>query len=128
MSKDYSRLAIEDFPSVLCFNDKQLLPGELVHLSLRPEKLRISREMPEPNPMYNCLQGIVEDVVYHGDHTKFWVRISGHRLAVLQQHSRFLLDTQPITWEDLVYVSWHADDSCVLERYNASDENLGRES
>ncbi len=122
---DYSRLTIEDFPSVLCFNDKKLSVGELVHLSVRPEKLRISREMPEkPNPLHNSLKGIVEDVVYKGDHTKYWVRVEGHRLGVTQQHSRFLIDSQHIQWKDEVWISWHADDSFILERYNQSDERL----
>jgi spermidine/putrescine transport system ATP-binding protein len=124
VAKDYSLLKIEGFPSVLCFNDKQLSPGESVHLILRPEKLRISREHPEYNPLHNCLEGSVEDVVYRGDHTKYWVKIDGHRLGVSLQHSRFLLDTQPIQWKDRVFVWWHADDSFILERYNASDEKL----
>jgi spermidine/putrescine transport system ATP-binding protein len=124
ISEEYSQLVIENFPRVLCFNDKKLSPGESVHLSLRPEKLRISCDKPELNNRCNCLQGIVEDVVYKGDHTKFWVRIEGHRLGVIQQHGRFLLDTQPIEWKDKVWVWWHADDSFILERFNASDQKL----
>lgn len=124
VSEEYSQLAIENFPKVLCFNDKKLSPGDNVHLSLRPEKLRISRDKPELNKFCNCLQGIVEDVVYKGDHTKFWVRIEGHRLGVKQQHGRFLLDTQPILWKDKVWVWWHADDGFILERFNASDQKL----
>ncbi len=125
VESDYSRLLIEDFPPVLCFNDKKLSVGELVHLSVRPEKLQISRERPEINPAFhNCVRGVVEDVIYKGDHTKYWVRVEGHRLGVTQQHSRFLLDTQPIQWKDEVYVVWHADDSFILERYNESDERL----
>ncbi len=124
VAKDYSLLKIDEFPPVLCFNDKQLSVGEGVHLILRPEKLRISRDRPEHHSLHNCLEGTVEDVVYRGDHTKYWVKIEGHRLSVSQQHSRFLLDTQPIQWKDRVFVWWHADDSFILERYNASDEKL----
>jgi spermidine/putrescine transport system ATP-binding protein len=124
VAKDYSQLVIENFPNVLCYNDKQLSPGELVHLSLRPEKLQISRQRPRDHQLHNSLQGVVEDVVYRGDHTKYWVRISGQRLAVIQQHSRFLLDTEPIKWKDEVWVWWHADDGYILERYNAADQRL----
>ena len=124
VAKDYSLLRISGLPQVLCFNDKQLSPGESVHLILRPEKLRISRDRPEQSSSHNSLEGVVEDVIYRGDSTKYWVRIGDHRLGVSQQHSRFLLDTQPITWKDRVFVSWHADDSFILERYNASDEKL----
>ncbi len=124
VSNDYSSIMLADFPRILCFNDKQLRVGDLVHLSIRPEKIRISREKPEPNPQFNLLQGTVEGIVYKGDHTKYWVRIAGHRIAVVQQHSRFVLDDKPIVWDDPVWVWWHADDGFMLERYSVSDEEL----
>lgn len=118
VSNEYSLLKLDNFPNVLCFNDKQLNVGDAVHLSVRPEKMHISREMPSPNPRHNLLPGVVEDVVYKGDHTNFWVRVEGHRIAVIQQHSRFLLDERPIRWNDKVWIWWHADDGFMLERYN----------
>jgi spermidine/putrescine transport system ATP-binding protein len=121
---EYIKLILDDFPEVLCFNDKQLSVKDLVHLSIRPEKIHISSEKPSESRFHNTFQAVVEDVVYKGDHTKFWVRIGDYRLAVSQQHSRFLLDQKPITWKDTVYVWWHADDGFMLERYSASDESL----
>ena len=124
VAKEYSQLLIEDLPPVICFNDKKISGGELVHLIIRPEKIRISRERPQNNPLHNCLQGVVEDVVYKGDHTKYWVRIGSYRIGVTQQHSRFLLDTTPITWKDVVWVWWHADDSYMLEKYTVLDHKM----
>jgi spermidine/putrescine transport system ATP-binding protein len=34
------------------------------------------------------------------------------------------LDEKPIRWEEDVWVSWHADDGFMLERYSESDETL----
>lgn len=116
VQKDYSRLQILDFPSVLCFNDKQLSVGDPVHLSIRPEKIHISREEPQPHPLRNTLKGSVEDVVYKGDHTHFGVRVGQYKLSVTQPHSKFLLDERPISWNDQVFISWHADDGFMLER------------
>lgn len=127
VSKDYSLLVLEDFPKVICFNDKHLSVGDLVHLSVRPEKIHISREKPAANPLHNMFEGTVEDVVYKGDHTKFWLRIEGYRISVAQQHSRFLLDERPIKWGDKVWIWWHADDGYMLERYSVSDEKLTEE-
>lgn len=121
---EYIKLALDDFPDVVCFNDKQLNINDLVHLSVRPEKIHISSEKPAESPFLNAYQGIIEDIVYKGDHTKFWVRIQGYRLAVSQQHSRFLLDHKQFRWKDSVWIWWHADDGFMLERYSASDENL----
>lgn len=124
VAKEYSQILIEDMPPIICFNDKQISEGEQVHLIIRPEKFRISRERPQHHPLNNCFQGIVEDAVYKGDHTKYWVRVGSFRIGVTQPHSRFLLDTTPIVWKDTVWLSWHADDSYMLERYNELDEKL----
>lgn len=124
LEKEYSQLEVENFPKVLCFNDKQLSVGDFVHLSIRPEKIHITSEKPGANPRHNILPAFVEDIVYKGDHTKFWVRVEGYLIAVLQQHSRFLLDEKPISWNDSVWIWWHADDGFMLERYNESDELL----
>ncbi|HRD55531.1 MAG TPA: ABC transporter ATP-binding protein [Parachlamydiaceae bacterium] len=124
VDQDYIKLTLEDFPDVLCFNDKQLNVNDLVHLSIRPEKIHISAEKPESAKWHNVFLGVVEDIVYKGDHTKFWVRLGEYRLAVSQQHSRFLLDEKPIKWQDTVWIWWHADDGFMLERYSEKDENL----
>lgn len=124
VDQEYIKLSLDDFPDVLCFNDKQLNVKDLVHLSVRPEKIHISSEKPTPSRFHNIFPAIVEDIVYKGDHTKFWVRIGEWRIAVSQQHNRFLLDQKAITWKDSVWIWWHADDGFMLERYSASDENL----
>lgn len=121
---DYSRLAIDGFPDVLVFNDKQLKTGDPVYLSVRPEKIRISRDRPEPREHSNVVPAHVDDVVYLGSHTKYWVRVQEYRIAVYQQHNRFLLDEQPIRWGEDVFIRWHADDGFMLERYSESDERL----
>ncbi len=122
--KDYSLLKIDGFPDVLCFNDKQIGKGNQVYLSIRPEKFNISREEPPADKRHNKMRAHVEDVIYLGTHTKYWVRIQEYRLAVFRQHSRFLLDEKPIQWHEDVWISWHADDGFMLERYSESDEEL----
>lgn len=115
-SKEYCNLSISDFPKITCFNDKQLAEGESVYLSIRPEKIHISLEKPQEKPVLNILEALVEDVVYLGDHTKYWVRLDGHRIGVIQQRSRFFLDERPIRWKDRVWIWWHADDGYMLEK------------
>ena len=124
LGDDYSRLKVEGFPMVECFNDNKLQVGDLVNLSIRPEKFRISRDKPDPAPHYNAVQGRVEDVIYLGSQTKYWVKVEDYRIAVYRQHSRFLLDENPIKWHDQVWIAWHGDDSFMLERYSESDEKL----
>lgn len=124
ISSDYLRIDIGDFPDVVCFNDKQRKKGDLVYLSVRPEKIRISRDKPSDDPLHNTVKVHVEDVIYQGAMTRFWVSTGEYRLAIIQQHSRFLLDEKPIRWNEDVWISWHADDGFMLERYSESDEEL----
>ena len=121
---DYSLIGIDGFGEVLVFNDKKTRVGGAVHLSLRPEKLNILAEKPEEKKLHNRVQGIVEEVIYLGSHTKYWVRVGEYRVAVLRQHRRFLLDEKPIKWQDEVWLDWHADDGYMLERYSEADEEL----
>ncbi len=124
---DYCRLAIEGFADVLVYNDKKVKVGDPVYLSVRPEKFRIARDRPEPGSAAgrtNVVAARVEDVIYLGSQTKYWARAGEYRLAVYRQHNRFLLDERPVTWQEDVFVSWHADDGYMLERYSESDESL----
>lgn len=123
-SLDYSLLTIEGLPNILCYNDKKLSVGDPVYLSIRPEKIHIAREKPESRPHINALEAVVDDIVYQGDHTKYWVRTGDYRIAVLQQHSRFFLDEVPIEWRQNVWIWWHGNDGYMLARYSESDENL----
>ncbi len=124
LNPDYSRMTIDGFPDVICFNDKKIQPGNPVYLSIRPEKFRISRQKPLEDNLHNVVPARVEDVIYLGTHTKYWVRVEEYRIAVYGQHSRFLLDERPIRWNDDVWVWWHADDGFMMEKYSESDERL----
>ncbi len=122
---EYSLIEIEGFDDVLVFNDKKVRVGGAVHLSLRPEKLRILSTKPAAHEHHNVVQGIVEEAIYLGSNTKYWVRVGEYRLAVYRTHNRFLLDeVKPISWNDEVWLTWHADDGYMLERYSEADEEL----
>lgn len=122
---DYCRLEVPDFEPVVCYNDKRIRTGSPVHLSMRPERIRVSHARPEnPEGRVNLFRGKVEDCVYQGSHTRYWVRVHDYRISVFQPHSRFLLDEKPIRWGEDVWLWWHADDGYMLEQYREADENL----
>ena len=120
----YCRVAIEGLGDVRAYSDKSVRDGDPVFLSVRPEKLGIGRERPDPSPDANVVPARVEDVIYLGSQTKYRVRAGDYRLSVYRQHARYLLDERPITWNEDVFVTWHADDGYMLERYEESDESL----
>ena len=122
---EYCCVRIPGFPEVSCFNDKGLQPGNLVYLSIRPEKIQISRDRPLTNTRdVNAIPAKVEDVIYLGSNTKYWVRADGHRVQIMRQHFRFFLDEKPIRWKDDVWIWWSSDDGFMLERFRRDDEKL----
>jgi len=121
IDSEYSCLRLKDFPDVICFDDKQLSLGEQVHLSVRPEKIHIDIEKPVESSKLNCFQGIVEDLIYKGDHTYYGIMIGDRKIYLTEHHRRFMLDYKPIVWKDKVWISWHADDGFMLERFDPVD-------
>ncbi len=122
--QEYCRLAIAGLPEVLSFNDKGLRAGQPIYLSIRPEKVHISHERPEEKPRRNYVPAVVEDMIYLGSTTKYWVRAQGYRIQVLRPHSRYFLDETPLRWKDDVWIWWHADDGFMLDHFRKADEGL----
>jgi len=104
----------EDGVKLVAWKDKQLPRGASLELSVRPEKLAVTRQMPESELHRNMLRGKVVDTIYLGSQSKLRIQVGDIVILVLQQHGRFLLDTTPITWDEEVWLSWHADDSHMI--------------
>jgi len=120
----FSRCAIDGLGEIIIDNDKPTSPGDLVHLSLRPEKIIISRERPVLPENGNLMPGVIEDIIYFGSSTRYWIRCGEWRLCAEMQHRTYQLDQLPLKWGDEVHLHWHANDGYLLEQYRAEDESL----
>ena len=123
---DYCTIQSAGFPRLRAYNDKNLQVGQRVHLSVRPEKIRVTLNPPPPEKgdRLNVFKATVTDVIYQGVYTKYWLKAGDRSLATIKPHSRFLLDQETITWNDSVYVWWHPDDGYMVEKFSALDESL----
>lgn len=92
-------------------------PGQKVCFTVRPEKIRISPENPGVTKKgLNVLRGFVEEPVYAGFQSKFYVELeNGAVLQVYKPHQNYLDDGPEIQWKDTVYVSWAAVDGYIIE-------------
>ena len=124
MSERFSRAEIPGLGAVFIDNDKPVRPGDRIHLSVRPEKLVVSREQPRGGLWENAVPGVVEDVIYFGSHTRYWIRCGEYRICAEQQHRTFQLDEVPPSWGDHVWLRWHANDGFLLDQYREQDEEL----
>jgi spermidine/putrescine transport system ATP-binding protein len=86
----------------------------LVFLSLRPEKIEISKV-----PMQgfsNMLVGTVASIVYHGRSTQYNVRLkNGTLLHVFEQNEEHF-PQEVIDYDDQVYLYWQKENAVLLER------------
>ena len=114
---DYCTIQPEGFPAICAYNDRNLAVGQRVDLSVRPEKIRVTLAPPHPEKgaSINVFPSTVQDIVYQGVYTKYWIKSGDMRVAALKPHSRFLLDQEKITWNDHVFVWWHPDDAYMVE-------------
>lgn len=87
-------------------------PEQIVHVALRPEKIKISHNRPDQTE--NCIQGVIEEIAYMGSLSVFKVRLpSGKEVRVTQPNfTRYM--GERFTWEDKVFLSWDEDSSVVL--------------
>lgn len=92
--------------------------GQSVAFTVRPEKIRITKEPPETGGRtdINVFKGIVEEPIYSGFQSKFYVRLeTGAIIKVFKQHTNYLDNGPTIQWKDQVYVSWAAEDGYIVE-------------
>ncbi len=89
--------------------------GDSVAFAIRPEKVRISTSQPE-GAVANALHGEVWDIGYLGDFSVFIVRLDDGRMFRAAQANVARLVDRPITFGDMVWLSWSADAGLVLTR------------
>ena len=95
----------------------EVKPGQKVSFTIRPEKIVISKERPATKREdINLFQGEVDEPIYSGFQTKFYVKINnGVLIRVIKQHAKYYDEGPDIVWKDQVYISWSAHDGYIVE-------------
>jgi putrescine transport system ATP-binding protein len=89
-------------------------PGTRVWVSLRPEKIRLSKQ--PPAGMVNRLKGTVWELGYLGNRSTYRVKTeTGKLVTVFAQNDRRTAQWS-IDWSDEVYLTWDPDCAVVLSR------------
>lgn len=89
--------------------------GQNVAYAIRPEKVRISLDKPEEGTA-NVARGEVWDIGYLGDYSVFIVKLDDGRIMRSAQANVSRLVDRPITFDDVVWLSWKSDSGIVLTR------------
>ncbi|MCR5288465.1 MAG: ABC transporter ATP-binding protein [Treponema sp.] len=108
----------EEDKNILVTDYEHTNQGQKICFTIRPEKIRITLDEPDVHGRkdINVFKGIVEEPVYTGFQSKFYVRLeNGTIIKVFKQHTNYLDDGPEIQWKDQVYVSWSAEDGYIVE-------------
>jgi putrescine transport system ATP-binding protein len=91
--------------------------GSKVWVSLRPEKIRISKEPPADTDS-NCIKGMVNDIGYLGGTSTYRILIGDEHIVEITSPNlnRPKDGNPPIDWDDEVYLSWEPSSPVVLTK------------
>ena len=90
-------------------------PGQKVCFTVRPEKILISKERPAiKKDNINLFQGDVDEPIYSGFQTKFYIKCGESLIRVFKQHAKYYDEGPDIVWKDQVYLSWSANDGYIV--------------
>lgn len=114
---NHARLLVEGLEPLIIPSYEQYswaVQGISVWLSLRPEKIAISKQI--LNGFSNRIQGQVEAILYHGRSTLYRVLLpNGYHLQVFEQNEEHVT-RETIVHKDNVYLYWQKESSILLKR------------
>ncbi|MDR0313546.1 MAG: ABC transporter ATP-binding protein, partial [Treponema sp.] len=109
-------LDIPDMGRIKVTTVDEFKPGQKVCFTIRPEKILISKEKPSTKREdINLVQGNVDEPIYSGFITKFYVKCSENlMIRAIKQHAQYYDEGPDIVWKDKVYLSWSANDGYIV--------------
>ncbi len=100
-----------------CDTTGTLSPGDAGWFAMRPEKVRLSQEVPDgidpANPV-NAVEGTIYDIAYLGNVSVYHVKINDGFIIRATQTNATRLVERPLSWEDKVWLYWGADAGILL--------------
>jgi putrescine transport system ATP-binding protein len=109
---DHVRIATPEMDSTIYVNHGVSAASDaVVWAAVRPEKIQLSVEPPQQTD--NVTRGVVKEIAYMGDMSVYLVQLSsGKMMRVTQPNAHRHADD--ITWDQQVYLHWHASSPVVL--------------
>jgi putative spermidine/putrescine transport system ATP-binding protein len=109
ISKDKCKVKLDDGSEILANPITVKSNGEKTIVSLRPERALINTQ----NKMENNFKGKIEEVIYHGDHTRVRLNLLGNKDFILKvPNSTANMD---IKVGNQINVSWNSLDARALD-------------
>jgi putrescine transport system ATP-binding protein len=88
-------------------------PGATVWLAVRPEKMRVASEAPQPPPE-NCTAGTIVDIGYLGELTIYKLRLADGAIVTAATANTGHTAERPIDWDEPAWMSFAPEAAIVL--------------
>lgn len=89
--------------------------GAPVAVALRPEKVLLREATGDFSAGVNSVSGVVSEIAYLGDISIYHIKTASGKILQAQLTNRNRVENPGPTWEQPVYLSWHASSGVVLE-------------
>ena len=109
-------LKLDDMNKILVpkpFNWKEFVQQDSVYLSIRPEKIEISKE--QLIGFSNHITGIVRAIIYHGRSTQYNVELPGGRTIQVFEQNEEHFPKEIIDYDEMVNLYWQKENSILLK-------------
>ena len=90
--------------------------GDTVWLAVRPEKIQLSKRMPDAQTGRCVLAGVVQDLAYYGGRSVYRVRLDGGQTVLVSAQNRLRSSTRNLEWDESVFLYWDASAGVVLRQ------------
>ena len=109
---DHVRIASPEMEGTIYVNHGVSAASDaVVWAAVRPEKIQLSIEPPQQQD--NVTRGIVKEIAYTGDMSIYLVQTSTGKMMRVTQPNAYR-HADDITWDQQVYLHWHASSPVVL--------------
>lgn len=125
----HATLESDKYGRILFEMDKKVKVGDIVKLSIRPEKIKVTKSFPKKiDERFNVLKVYVDEVIYTGFQSKYFLWINGDKkisMKAFKQHAVYYEDDDTsVKWDEDAYISWNSEDSYLVEIIeDEADEN-----
>lgn len=127
---EFAKLYNEQLGELVFEMDKPVKIGDRVKVSIRPEKIKLSKTMPKginEKEKINVLKVYVNELIYSGFQSKYFVFLNNNKdmtFKVFKQHAVYFDDNDEgaIWWDEDAYIAWDADDGFLVEVISSEEK------
>jgi len=117
LDADHILVEVEHLGAISAKTKNDVAVGSSVSITLRPERIDISAEVPRQQSGHvNVLKGNVDEIIYSGFQSRYFVKCGGMIIKAHRQHAtNNRAEETPIRWNENAYICWRADDGYIVE-------------